>query len=188
MTSKQKKLIILDRDGVINEDSSKYIKTPEEWLPIPGSIDAIAQLYNAGFTIAVATNQSGIARGYFDLTTLDAMHDKMHQLVATAGGKVDKVFFCPHGPDDNCLCRKPLPGLLHQISSHYDIDFKQTPTIMIGDSFRDIQAAISANCTPILVETGKGKQTIEKYSKKLENVRIFADLKTAAERIVHISS
>ncbi len=153
------KLIILDRDGVINEDSDAYIKTVDEWIPIPGSIEAIARLSQAGYTVTVATNQSGIGRGYYDVATLDAMHARLRELVAEQGGALGKIVYCPHGPDDGCDCRKPLPGLIDQIVTEYG-DVTGAP--LIGDSLRDLEAGVARHCTPVLVRTGKGNKTLEK--------------------------
>ena len=152
-------LIILDRDGVINEDSDAYIKTLDEWIPLRGSIDAIARLSRAGYTVVVATNQSGIARGYFTEATLDAMHERLTELVRDAGGEMGKIFYCPHGPDDGCLCRKPAPGLIDQIVTEYG-DVTGVP--MIGDSLRDLEAGVARGCKPVLVLTGKGLKTQDK--------------------------
>ncbi len=151
------KLIVLDRDGVINEDSEAYIKSPEEWHPIPGSLEAIAALNRAGYQVVVATNQSGIARGLYDLDTLARIHEKMHQALAAVGGHIEAVFFCPHGPDDDCECRKPRPGLFHDIAGRLRISLKGVPAI--GDSLRDLQAAEAVGARPILVRTGKGRKT-----------------------------
>ena len=151
------KLVILDRDGVINEDSDAFIKTPEEWIPIPGSLEAIGRLTQAGWTVVVASNQSGIARGLFSMETLGAIHTRMREAVAEAGGRIDAIFFCPHGPDDNCACRKPKPGLLRDISRRLDARLENVP--VVGDSLRDLQAAAACNCTPWLVLTGKGRRT-----------------------------
>jgi len=151
------KLVILDRDGVINHDSDDYIKSPDEWISIPGSIEAIAKLNHAGFLVCVATNQSGIARGYFDILTLNKIHEKMLHETALAGGNIDGIFFCPHSPDDKCNCRKPLPGLLLQISKRFSISLENS--FFIGDSKKDIQAAEMAGAKPILVRTGKGLET-----------------------------
>jgi D-glycero-D-manno-heptose 1,7-bisphosphate phosphatase len=151
------KLVILDRDGVINQDSDAYIKSPEEWIPIPGSPEAIARLNRAGYRVVVATNQSGIARGYFDLEILEAIHGKMEQTLKAAGGAVDGIFFCPHGPDDNCDCRKPKPGLLQQIADTYGLELNGVP--VIGDSLRDLQSADAVGAKGILVRTGKGRKT-----------------------------
>ena len=168
------KLIILDRDGVINEDSDAYIKTVDEWVPIPGSIKAIARLSQAGYTVVVSTNQSGIGRGYYDVATLDAMHARMRELVAAQGGEMGGIFYCPHGPDDGCDCRKPLPGLIDQIVTEYG-DVTGAP--LIGDSLRDLQAGIARHCQPVLVLTGKGQKTLDKgLPENLGDVAIFDSL------------
>jgi D-glycero-D-manno-heptose 1,7-bisphosphate phosphatase len=151
------KLIILDRDGTINEDSDQYIKSPAEWKPIRGSLEAIARLTQGGWRIAVATNQSGIARGLFDMATLNAIHAEMHRAVAQAGGRIDAIFFCPHAADSNCECRKPKPGLLREIASRMDVNLAGVP--MVGDALRDLEAAVTAGAKPWLVLTGKGKMT-----------------------------
>jgi D-glycero-D-manno-heptose 1,7-bisphosphate phosphatase len=151
------KLVILDRDGTINHDSDQYIKSPAEWKPIPGSLEAIARLTQAGWRCVVATNQSGIARGLFDMATLNAIHTEMHRAVNQAGGRIDAIFFCPHAADANCECRKPKPGLLREIGSRMDVELAGVP--MIGDSLRDLQAATAVGCKPYLVLTGKGKKT-----------------------------
>ncbi|MCB6183372.1 D-glycero-beta-D-manno-heptose 1,7-bisphosphate 7-phosphatase [Leeia sp. TBRC 13508] len=157
------KLIILDRDGVINFDSDEYVKSVDEWIPLPGSIEAIARLTKAGWQVAIATNQSGIARGYFDLSTLDAMHDKLATLLTPLGGKIDKIEFCPHGPDVSCDCRKPLPGMFRTIADHYGLaDLSGIP--VVGDSLRDLEAGMQLGATPYLVKTGKGERTIAKGS------------------------
>jgi len=153
------KLLILDRDGTINEDSDKYIKSPTEWRPLPGSLEAIARLTQAGWRVVVATNQSGIARGLFDMATLNAIHAEMHRAVAQAGGRIDAVFFCPHAADSNCECRKPRPGLLREIASRLDADLKDVP--MAGDGLRDLEAAAAVGARPYLVLTGKGRKTLE---------------------------
>ncbi|NLD67737.1 MAG: D-glycero-beta-D-manno-heptose 1,7-bisphosphate 7-phosphatase [Limnobacter sp.] len=153
------KLIVLDRDGVINYDSDAYIKSPDEWRPLPGSPEAIARLNNAGYRIAVVTNQSGIARGLFDLSTLAAIHAKMHAVVAQAGGRIDAVFFCPHGPDNGCDCRKPKPGLFIEALNRFGAQAAETWAI--GDQVRDLQAAHAAGCRKVLVLTGKGQATMQ---------------------------
>jgi len=152
------KLIVLDRDGVINEDSDAYIKNPDEWIPIPGSLESIAKLNRAGYIVVVATNQSGIARGYFDLETLSAIHKKMDDALAQHGGRVDAVFYCPHGPTAKCDCRKPKPGLLWDISDRFEI--RMNDISVVGDSLRDLQAARAVNAKPVLVKTGKGEKTV----------------------------
>ncbi len=151
------RLVILDRDGVINEDSDHYIRSAEQWLPIPGSIDAIARLSRAGFTLVVATNQSGLARGYFTQEQLDAMHDKLSTLVVAKGGRVDGIYVCPHGPDDHCQCRKPATGLIEQI--FHDYPAEPANTWLVGDSLRDLQAGADGGCQVALVLTGKGRKT-----------------------------
>jgi D-glycero-D-manno-heptose 1,7-bisphosphate phosphatase len=166
-------LIILDRDGVINEDSDEYIKSPTEWVPIRGSLEAIARLHRAGWRVVVATNQSGIARKLFDLDTLARIHQTMHRRVIETGGVIDAVFFCPHGPDDRCSCRKPLPGMFHDIAERLRIDLQGVPAI--GDSLRDIQAAQAAGATPLLVKTGKGSGTISQPDFD-PSVPVFNDL------------
>ena len=151
------KLVILDRDGTINEDSDQYIKSPAEWKPIPGSLEAIARLTQGGWRCVVATNQSGIARGLFDMATLNAIHAEMHRAVAQAGGRIDAIFFCPHAADSNCECRKPKPGLLREIGSRLDVELAGVP--MIGDALRDLEAAAAVRAKPYLVLTGKGRTT-----------------------------
>jgi D-glycero-D-manno-heptose 1,7-bisphosphate phosphatase len=174
-------LVILDRDGVINEDSDDYIKSPDEWRPIPGSLAAIARLHRAGWRVIVATNQSGVARGLFDLDTLMRIHEKMHRAVRDAGGQIDAVFFCPHVPDDNCDCRKPRPGLLHDIASRLRIELKGVP--VIGDSLRDLQAARAAGASPVLVRTGKGTRTL-KHPGLDPDVPVFRDLASAVDALL----
>jgi len=174
-------LIILDRDGVINEDSDGYIKSPEEWRPLPGSLEAIARLHRAGWRVVIATNQSGIARGLFDLDTLMRIHEKMHRRVRDAGGLIDAVFFCPHGPDDNCTCRKPKPGLFHDIAKRLRIDLRGTPAI--GDSLHDLQAARAAGARPVLVRTGKGARTLT-HPELDADVPVFDDLASAVDALL----
>ncbi len=151
-------LIILDRDGVINYDSPAFIKSPNEWQPLPGSLAAIGRLTQAGHTIAIATNQSGVGRGLYDLATLAAIHAKMLTMVKDHGGEIALVCFCPHRPDEGCACRKPLPGLFEQIGQLLQADLRQA--IAIGDSLRDIDAARAAGATPIGVKTGNGRSLI----------------------------
>ena len=148
------KLVILDRDGTINEDSLDYIKTVDEWVPLPGALQAIARLNHAGWHVVVASNQSGLGRGLFDVATLNAMHAKMNKLLAAEGGRVDAVFYCPHAPDEGCHCRKPEAGLFEQIGERYGIDLKGVPTV--GDTVRDVIAGVVCGCEPHLVLTGKG--------------------------------
>jgi len=167
------KLVILDRDGVINHDSDDYIKSPDEWIPIADSPEAIARLNQAGYSVVVATNQSGIARGYFDISTLNAMHDKLHSVVNDAGGQIDGIFYCPHSPTDNCNCRKPSPGLLHQIEERFSLSVKDVP--FVGDSLSDIECARAASARPLLVRTGKGKKT-EQQLNTADNIPVFDNL------------
>lgn len=175
------KLLILDRDGVINHDSDAYIKSVEEWLPIPGSIEAIAQLSKAGWTVAVATNQSGIARGYYELAVLDAMHDRLRELVAEQGGEVGLIVYCPHGPDEGCDCRKPKPGMLKTIAAHYDVAL--SGVWFVGDSLGDLEAAKAVDCQPVLVMTGKGEKTLGKPLPV--GTLIFDDLAAIAAELIH---
>ncbi|MDP3874488.1 MAG: D-glycero-beta-D-manno-heptose 1,7-bisphosphate 7-phosphatase [Pseudomonadota bacterium] len=151
------KLIILDRDGVINYDSDQFIKSPQEWRPIEGSLEAIALLNQFGWRVVVATNQSGVGRGLFDMDTLAAIHDKMHRSLAQTGGRIDAIFFCPHAADSKCACRKPKPGMLLEIASRFNVDLADVP--VVGDSLRDLQAADAAGAQPVLVRTGKGTKT-----------------------------
>ena len=175
------KLLILDRDGVINFDSDAYIKSVEEWIPLPGSIEAIAQLSKAGWTVAVATNQSGIARGYYDVATLEAMHERLRSLVAGQGGELGLVVYCPHGPDEGCACRKPKPGMLQTIAAHYGADLAEC--WFVGDSLGDLQAAQAVDAQPVLVKTGKGLQTLAKDLPV--NTLIFDDLAAVAAELIH---
>ena len=155
-----RRLVILDRDGVINVDSDAFIKSPEEWVAIPGSLEAIARLNQSGYRVAIASNQSGIGRGLFDMAALNAMHAKLNQQLAKHGGRVDAVFFCPHTAADNCDCRKPKSGLYEQIGERFGIELRNVPTV--GDSLRDLEAGVAVGCVPHLVRTGKGLRTLEK--------------------------
>jgi len=151
-------LIILDRDGTINEDRDDYVKSADDWIPIPGALEAIARLNHAGWHTVIASNQSGLGRGLFDMAALNAMHAKMNTLLAKVGGRIDAVFFCPHTPDEACDCRKPLPGLFRQIGERYGVDLANVP--VVGDSLRDLQAGAAVGCKPHLVRTGKGAATV----------------------------
>lgn len=180
------KLIILDRDGVINQDSDDYVKSVDEWEPIPGSIEAIAELSKAGYTVAVATNQSGISRGFFDEFELAAMHQKMCDLVEEKGGQISGVFFCPHGPDDDCECRKPRTGLVEQIECEFGTNVDKLP--FVGDSAKDVMCAKLAGCTPVLVLTGKGEMTVAESSEsELDGVSIFNDLKEYVDSLLQVN-
>ena len=147
------KLVILDRDGTINSDSEDFVKSPDEWIPLPGALEAIARLNHAGWHVVIASNQSGLGRGLFDVASLNAMHAKMHKMLAAVGGRVDAVFYCPHSPEESCSCRKPLPGLFEQIGDRFGLPLKGVPTA--GDSLRDLQAGAAVGCEPHLVLTGK---------------------------------
>lgn len=175
------KLVILDRDGVVNYDSKQFIKSPAEWRPIPGSIDAIAKLSQAGYRVIIATNQSGIGRGLFDMDTLNAIHEKMHRAVQQAGGRIDAIFYCPHPIEADCNCRKPRTGMFERIAGCFNIDLVGTPSV--GDSLRDLQAAAAVGARPLLVLTGKGTQT-QAEGGLPEGTQVFPDLATAAEEIL----
>jgi D-glycero-D-manno-heptose 1,7-bisphosphate phosphatase len=176
------KLVILDRDGVINHDSDQYIKSPEEWKPIPGSLNAIARLNQAGYRVVVATNQSGIGRSLFETDTLIAIHDKMLKALAHVGGHIDAIFFCPHTNADTCDCRKPKPGMLREIAARFNVDLAGVPAI--GDSLRDLQAAVAVGAQPILVLTGKGRKTADDPALPPDTL-VFSDLAAAAAHIAH---
>ena len=180
------KLVILDRDGVINIDSVNFIKNPNEWIAIPSSLDAIAFLNQSGFRVALATNQSGIARGLFDMVTLNSIHDKMHRALALVGGRIDALFYCPHAADDHCNCRKPKTGMIEDIGRRFSIELNKI--YGIGDAYRDLQAFADAGCKPILVRTGKGEETLaQAYNadKPLpKNTLVFADLNEAVQHII----
>ena len=174
------KLVILDRDGTINQDSDQYIKSPAEWKPIPGSLEAIARLTQGGWRCVVATNQSGIARGLFDMATLNAIHTEMHRRVAQVGGRIDAIFFCPHAADSNCECRKPKPGLLREIAARLDVELEGVP--MIGDALRDVEAAAAVGAKPYLVLTGKGRKTRDAGGLP-PGTEVVADLAAIAARL-----
>jgi len=175
------KLIVLDRDGVINYDSDQFIKSPEEWRPIPGSLEAIARLNHAAYRVVVATNQSGIGRGLFDMGMLNAIHDKMHRALAHAGGRVDAVFFCPHTADAKCECRKPKAGMLAEIGKRFNVEMTGVPCV--GDSFRDLAAAETVGAQPLLVLTGKGEKTLRDGNFP-KNTMIFPDLAFAVSALL----
>ena len=175
-------LIILDRDGVINHDSDEFIKSEEEWEAIPGSLDAIARLNRAGYRIVVATNQSGLARGIFSYADLHAIHRKMHTHLNQFGGSIEAIFFCPHAEEENCSCRKPKPGMLHEISRRLRKPLYKA--IFIGDKLSDLQAALSVKAKPILVKTGKGKETLA-AGELPEEVSVYDDLASATDALLH---
>jgi D-glycero-D-manno-heptose 1,7-bisphosphate phosphatase len=178
--------IILDRDGVINHESSQYIKSPAEWEPIPGSLEAMARLNRAGFRILLATNQSGIGRGYFDIVTLDLIHEKLQQSLAAVGGYIEAIFFCPHHPEDNCDCRKPKAGLINQMRSQYR-ELNVNQTFFIGDSWSDIEAAKLGGCLPLLVLTGKGQQSINTHPYLATAIPNFINLTAAVDYVLSYS-
>lgn len=175
------RLIVLDRDGVINRDSEQFIKSPDEWRPIPGSLEAIARLNRAGYRVVVATNQSGVGRGLLDFATLNAIHDKMHRTLALAGGRIDAVFYCPHTADARCDCRKPKPGMLVEIGKRFSVELAGVPCI--GDGLRDLQAAEAVGAQPMLVLTGKGEKTLRDDGFPKGTV-IFPDLAFAASALL----
>ncbi len=175
------KLVILDRDGVINYDSPHFIKSPDEWRPIPGSLEAIARLNHAGFWVVVASNQSGVGRGLFDMATLNAINDKMHRTLGQYGGRIDALFYCPHAADSKCACRKPRPGMFQEIARRFNVDLDGVPAV--GDALRDLEAAAAAGAQPVLVRTGKGEKTLEAGNLP-DATLVFDDLAQAAEYIM----
>lgn len=175
------KLIILDRDGVINFDSDQFIKSPAEWQPIPGSLEAIARLNQAGYRVVVATNQSGVGRGLFDMDTLVAIHDKMHRSLAAVGGRLDAIFYCPHAADSKCDCRKPKPGMFERIGAKFNVDLNGVPAV--GDSLRDLQAASAVGAQPYLVLTGKGEKT-QREGNLPERTQTFASLSAVVDTLL----
>ena len=179
--TRQAKLIVLDRDGVINYDSEQFIKSPDEWRPIPGSLEAISRLHHAGFRVVVATNQSGLGRGLFDMATLIAINDKMHKALAQIGGRIDALFYCPYTADSACGCRKPKPGMLIEIGNRFGVELTGVPCV--GDSVRDLQAAAAVDAQPILVLTGKGEKTLRDGAFPTNTV-IFPDLAFVATALL----
>lgn len=180
------KLVILDRDGTINHERDDYIKSPEEWVPLPGAIEAIARLNHAGWHVVVATNQSGIGRGLFDMAAMNAMHAKMHQMLARHGGRVDAVFFCPHTPEDQCTCRKPQPGLFKMIGERFNKSLNEVP--MVGDLPRDVLAAQSVGCEPHLVRTGQAAAMTDvelvELRRQVPGLTIHPDLSAFADFLI----
>ena len=172
------KLVVLDRDGTINEDRDDYVKSADEWVPIPGALEAVARLHQAGWHVVVATNQSGLGRGLFDMYTLNEMHAKMNALLAPLGGRIDAVFFCPHAPEDQCRCRKPLPGLFEAIGARFGVEMAGVPAV--GDTLRDLQAASAVGCAPHLVRTGKAAALdaagLQAMRDKIPGLAVHADL------------
>jgi D-glycero-D-manno-heptose 1,7-bisphosphate phosphatase len=175
------KLIILDRDGVINYDSDAFIKTPAEWKPLPGSLEAIAKLNHSGYRVVVCSNQSGIGRGLLDMAALNAINDKMYKALAQMGGRIDALFYCPHPAEADCECRKPKPGMFQDIARRFNVDLTGVPSV--GDSLRDLQASAAAGCKPILVLTGKGRKT-QSAGGLPEGTRIYEDLAAAVRALI----
>lgn len=175
-------IIVLDRDGVINEDSDAYVKSVDEWIPIPGSLEAIARFYHAGFRVLIASNQSGLGRGLFTIDDLNAMHRKLQRELNRLGARTEALFFCPHAPEDQCQCRKPRPGLLLDIGRRLQVDLQGVP--VIGDSLRDIQAARAVGARPMLVLTGKGERTLKEKGDELGDTPVYADLARASEALL----
>ena len=175
------KLIILDRDGVINADSAQFVKSPDEWKPIAGSIEAIARLNQNGYRVVVATNQSGVGRGLFDMATLNAINDKMMEMLFRQGGRIDAIFFCPCTAEQKCHCRKPDTGMFEDIAARFHVGLNGVPTI--GDSLRDLEAGAAVGCAPMLVLTGKGKKTQAKGDLP-KGTKVFADLAEAVKYLV----
>jgi D-glycero-D-manno-heptose 1,7-bisphosphate phosphatase len=180
------KLVILDRDGTINEDRDDFVKSADEWVPLPGALEAVARLNQAGWHTVVATNQSGIGRGLFDMSALNAMHAKMNQLLHKLGGRIDAVFFCPHTELEGCTCRKPLPGLFEQIGERYGVDLAEVP--VVGDSLRDLQAGAAAGCPTHLVRSGKvaklGEEAIARLLESVPDAQVHHDLAAFAEALI----
>lgn len=175
------KLVILDRDGVINYDSDHFIKNPDEWTPIPGSLEAIARFNQAGYRVVIATNQSGIGRGLFDMAMLNTIHDKLYRALAQVGGRIDALFYCPHAADLNCQCRKPRPGMLEEIGRRFNSPLQGVPAI--GDALRDLEAAAAVGAQPMLVLTGKGLRTQETGGLP-QGTQVFSDLAAAAKQVI----
>ena len=180
------RLVILDRDGTINQDRDDYVKSVQEWVSIPGALEAVARLNHAGWHTVIATNQSGLARGLFDMAALNAMHERMNRELAALGGRIDAVFFCPHGPDDGCRCRKPLPGLFETIGERYGLPLGEVHAV--GDSLRDAVAAAAAGCVPHLVRTGKAAglddARLAELLKEVPGTQVHADLAGFASALI----
>ena len=179
------KMIILDRDGVINQDSAAFIKSPAEWVPIPGSLEAIARLNQAGYRVVVASNQSGIARELFDMSILNTIHQKMHNSAQQVGATIEAIFFCPHAAADHCDCRKPKGGMFDEISKRYKISLRGVPTV--GDSLRDLQAGFNSGCAPYLVLTGKGEKTAETGGLP-PGTQVFPDLAAMVNSLLKVAA
>jgi D-glycero-D-manno-heptose 1,7-bisphosphate phosphatase len=181
------KLVILGRDGILNDFREDHVKAPEEWYPIPGALEAVARLNHAGWHAVVATNQSGIGRGMIDMASVNAVHAHMLRQLMAVGGRLDAVFFCPHTPEDRCECRKPLPGLLHDIGKRYNLDLKHVP--LVGDTLRDLQAAQAAGCEPHLVLTGRAAgldaAQVHGLTSQVPGTQVHVDLAAFAEHLLN---
>lgn len=180
------KLVILGRDGILNVFRDDHVKSPAEWEPVPGALEAVALLNHAGWHAVVATNQSGIGRGMIDMASVNAVHAHMLKCLMVAGGRLDAVFFCPHTPEDRCDCRKPLPGMMYDIARRYGIDLRQVP--LVSDTLRDLQAAVAAGCEPHLVRSGRAAALepaqLEQIVAQVPGVEVHADLRAFAERLL----
>ena len=183
------KLVILGRDGILNRYRDDHVKAPEEWQPVPGALEAVARLNQAGWHAVIATNQSGIGRGLVDMASLNAVHRHMMQLLAEKGGRIDAVFFCPHAPEEQCDCRKPLPGLMLQIADRYSLDGQLSRVPMVCDTARDLQAAHAAGCEPHLVRTGRATaltaEQLAQWTAGIDDVTVHADLAAFADFVLH---
>ena len=183
------KLIILGRDGILNRFRDDHVKEPHEWVPLPGALEAVARLNHAGWHVVVATNQAGIGRGMIEMSSVNAVHRHMMKLLAAQGGRIDAVFFCPHTPEDQCDCRKPLPGLMHQVGERYGVDLSQVP--MVADTLRDLQAAQTAGCQPHLVCTGRAalvqEAELAQWQQAVPGARIHADLAAFADHLLGVA-
>jgi len=180
------KLIILGRDGILNEYRDDHVKAPVEWVPVPGALEAVSRLNHAGWHAVVATNQAGIGRGMIDMASVNLIHAHMNKLMQAQGARLDAVFFCPHTPEEQCECRKPLPGMMVEIGERYGIDLAQVP--VAADTLRDLQAAHAAGCEPHLVRTGRAAQldeaAVEQWCRQVPGVRVHADLAALAEHLI----
>lgn len=177
-----KKIVILDRDGVVNYESAEFIKSPQEWQALPGSLEAIHLLNQAGFLTFIASNQSGVGRKLFTLETLSHIHEKMNNELKKHHAHIDGIYFCPHLPEHNCSCRKPKPGLLLQIQKDFNINLQEA--IVIGDSWRDIQAGLAVQAKTILVLTGNGTKTLTEQQDNLKNTFITENLLSAVKHLL----
>jgi D-glycero-D-manno-heptose 1,7-bisphosphate phosphatase len=184
MSERTPKLVILDRDGTINRASDMFVKAPDEWHPLPGALEAISRLNHAGYHVVLASNQSGLGRGLFDMAAVNAVHAKLLKSLAAVGGRIDAAFYCPHAPDEECRCRKPEPGLLEQIAERYGVPLQGVP--YVGDSLRDMQAAVAAGCTPHLVCTGRHPEQLGQPLAPLfpQNTQVHADLAAFVDHLL----